>query len=327
MTAILRVAAAVTTAAILAQAPDPTIRITAATANIRSSPEANGPVIQRVPKGTYLLLRGEEGEWFRVEVPPNPNRPGMRAVGYVAKSGAALVTGAEAAAAAEKARTPLVTPERAPGPAAGDSIGVGAEQSGKTLWLKRQATRAVSVPGTAASAGAIASSGELLNALSPDGGPPTARSAGAEAEVTWVWVVGAPAPAMAVTARRPSFYVTYSEVAGINPDEWAPVLVRIVPVGSGWRFVSALAGPPGAASRTEADWAVKRGLVHFEIRGAIAGVTRGTVRLTPAAPLDPGDYAIVIRPVYVQRSYSGAEVLGGDGAGIAFRSAWPFTVK
>jgi hypothetical protein len=249
----------------------------------------------------------------------------MRAIGYVAKSVAAVVTGAEAAAAAEGAEPP---PAPAPGPPAGDSITVGVEQSGKTIWLKRLPTRAVSVPGTGgATAGAIASNPDLLNALSPDGGPPTARSGGAAAEVTWVWVVSAPASAMTVAAKRPSFYVTYGDVPGLNPDEWAPVLVRLAPVGSGWRFVSALVGPPGAASRTDADWAVKRGLVHLEMRGSIAGVMRGTVRLTLAAPLDPGDYAVVIRPVFVQRSYSGAELLGGDGAGVAFRSAWAFAVK
>jgi hypothetical protein len=333
MTTAVARSVALAAAAFVAQSPEATIRITASTANIRSSPAADAPVLQKVSKGTYLLLLSglsglnEEGEWFRVQIPPNPNLPGMRAIGYVSKSVAAVVTGAEAAQAAEKARNPPVAPAPSPGPAAGDSIAVGAEQAGKTIWLKRLPTRAVSIPGAGATAGAIASNLDLLSALSPDGGPPTARSGGAAAEVTWVWVVAVPAPAIAVTTRRPSFYVTYGEVPGLNPDEWAPVLVRLAPVGSGWRFVSALAGPPSAGSRTEADWAVKRDLMHFEMKGSIAGVTRGTVRLTPAAPLEPGDYAVVIRPVFVQRSYSGLELLGGDGVGVAFRSAWPFSIK
>ncbi len=317
LSVLARAALALTAAvggAALAQT-DAVIRITAGRAEIRAEPSATAPVYHDVTEGAYLLLVREEAGWFQVQLPPNPRAPGLRALGYVSTRFATRVTGAEAAKGADLAR-------RLPARSVGGSIAVGAELPGKTIWLKAQSTRAIPIAGPGSTVEAIASNDALINALGA-----SAVLAPAASEVTWVWVTGANAAAPALASRQPSFYVSYGEVPGLNSNEWAPYVVRLAPAGSSWRVVSALAGPASAQFRAEADWFVRKGLVQDERRGAIKGLAHGMVRLTLAAALEPGEYAIVIRPAYPQRRYGGREILGDDGPGVAFGAAWVFVVK
>ncbi len=307
-----------------AQTPAATVRITADRANVRASPAADAPVLQQVWRGSYLFLMGEAGAWFQVQLPPNPRMPGIRAVGYVSKTVATLVTGAEASAAAEAAKKPAVRPP-------GDTIAVGADHGGRTTWLKAVATRAVAVREAVASPEAMAASPALAWALGGGGAGPTAsRQTGPPADaadVTWVWATAVDAPAAVLSSRRPSFFVSYGEVAGLNASEWAPGVIRLLPVGSGWRFVSAAPGSSHAKTAGEADWPLARVLVQASARTSLAGVAAGMVNVTLAAPLDPGEYALVIRPALSARRYAPRDVLGDEGPGVAFGAAWVFVVK
>ena len=315
-------AALAAAAVLVAQAPA-IVRVTTDRANIRSSAAATAPVLVQVPAGTYLNVVTEEGAWFQVQLPPNPRMPGIRMVGYVSKTVATVVTGVEAVKGAEAASRPIVKPR-------GDTITVGADHGGKTTWLKAAAVEGVPVVEAATSADAIAASGALQAALGGFGARPFAgrdvpAPAGAD-QVTWVWVTAASA-APVLTSRRPSFFVSYGEVGGLNSNEWVPAVVRLLPIGDSWRFVSALAGPANARLRGDADWAVRRGLVQRESRASLTALTQGIVRMTPDAPLEPGEYAVVIRPFFAERRYEGRSLLGDEGPGVALGAAWVFVVR
>ncbi len=320
MTRVVRALAVVAMAtAVWAQAPG-AIRVTAARANIRATPAADAPVIEQVTEGSYLELIKEEGAWFQVRVPPNPRFPGIRAVGYVSKTVARLVTPAEAAAAADAARRPIVTPP-------GGTVAIAADHSGKTAWLKAAATRAVAITDTGATPTSAPASPALLVALGEAGADSSGRR-DALAVVTWVWTVAADAPAPVLTSRRPSFFVSYGDVPGLDPNEWTPGVVRLQPVeGTPWRVVSAASGPADARTRGEADWAVLRDLSERSARVSLSGSGPGIMRMTLNAALEPGEYAVVIRPVYAARRYTGRRVFGNEGEGVAFGAAWVFGVR
>ncbi len=321
MTHVFRALAVIVAAAsVWAQAPT-AIRVTAARANIRATPAADAPVIEQVTEGAYLELLKEEGAWFQVRVPPNPRFPGIRAVGYVSKTVARLVSPAEAAAAAaDAARRPIVTPP-------GGTVAIAADHSGKTAWLKAAATRAVAVTDTGVTPTSAPASPALLVALGEAGADSSGRR-DALAVVTWVWTVAADAPAPVLTSRRPSFFVSYGGVPGLDPNEWTPGVVRLQPVeGTAWRIVSAASGPADARTRGEADWAVLRDLSERSARISLSGTGPGIMRMTLNAPLEPGEYAVVLRPVYAARQYTGRRLLGNEGEGVAFGAVWVFGVR
>jgi hypothetical protein len=85
-------------------------------------------------------------------------------------------------------------------------------------------------------------------------------------------------------------------------------------------------GRADARSRDATDWMIARDLVQDVVPSVIEGSGPGIVTLRPRAPLTPGDYAIVLRPA-IARGYSGREILGEQGAGGTFNSAWVFRIK
>jgi hypothetical protein len=309
--------AAVLLAGAVAAQSNAAIRITAGRAEIRSTPSATAAVFQHVPEGTYLLLIKEEGGWFQVELPPNFKMPGVRAIGYVEARFATRVSGAEAARALETARRPKPKPP-------GDTIAVAAEVSGTSVWLKAQPTRAVWLAGTFPTLAEAVSTPALLDALrsgSADGNPPPGTH-----DVTWVWVTAALASPPVVPARRPSFFVSYGEVTGLDSNEWAPAVVRLS-AAADWRVVSALPGHGLARTLSARTWEVRRGLMQLDAAGSVIGLAQGIVRVTLNAPLAPGEYALVIRPAFLQRRYAGRDILGDHGPGVAFGAAWVFQIK
>jgi hypothetical protein len=53
----------------------------------------------------------------------------------------------------------------------------------------------------------------------------------------------------------------------------------------------------------------------------------GVWQITPAAPLAPGEYGLVLRPVSKSKKFSGGDVARNQGDGLIFNAAWSFVVK
>lgn len=310
-----RVAAAALVATVLAQSDVEVIRITLGRADIRSDPSQAAPIIRQVNEGSYLIVIKEDAGWFQVQLPASR---GFRALGYLQKTSAVRVKAAEAAAALEAMRRPPTKPPP------GDTIAIGAELTGKTIWLKAQATRPVWIPDAATTIAAAASSDALVAALAAGDGPnPVIPGVN---DVTWVWVTAAATSAPVLASRRPSFHVSYGEVPGLDSREWAPYVVRLAPAGE-WRVITVLAGPALAVNHSQPHWEIRRTIVQNEMKSSITGLTDGMVRLTLTAPLAPGEYALVIRPAFWRRSYAGRQIMSDFGPGVAFGAAWVFAIK
>jgi hypothetical protein len=116
---------------------------------------------------------------------------------------------------------------------------------------------------------------------------------------TFVWGLPSHNSSFVVPSSSPAFDVQYPAVAGIDPDAFEPVLVKLTPTSSNWRLVGAgsmIVGANGATALpkiTEDRTPVKS-----------TRLAPGHVRLEPTMPLAPGEYAIVLRPVAAQAAQS-----------------------
>lgn len=89
--------------------------------------------------------------------------------------------------------------------------------------------------------------------------------------------------------------VQYGNVTGLNPDEYQPALVQLTPSANNFRLVGARQVVPQANGTTQ-----QSAITEKRIEVKASQLDRGHVTLEPAAPLAPGEYAVVMRPVAVQ---------------------------
>jgi hypothetical protein len=293
-----------------------TVRVTAAKANIRAEASETSKVLAQVSLGMELDLISVEGDWFHVRVPVS----GLRVNAYISKKVAKMSTpSTPPASAAGSGGSPSTAPQPTPT--------VSADRSGMSVVmtvgevsapLLPRALRVVQISDKADALAKIAS-------LVPATGQAAGRAGDASA-VTFVWVADEAAARRVVADRRPSFLAVFKDVPGLNPEDLAPVLVRLTPAASGVRLIAALRGRADQASRTDPDWDVVHDLKQDIVRTDLQKLDRGDMRLTPAADLPPGEYAIVLR-LASKRKVAGSAVLGPDGEGRVFSVAWDFAVR
>ena len=122
--------------------------------------------------------------------------------------------------------------------------------------------------------------------------------------------------------------VIYTDLLGLSSDDVTPVLVRLLPIGPGWRLIATARGRADEPVREEADWSVARTLA--EVASAQSEGGAGLMKIRLARALLPGDYAVILRPA-TTRALAGERVFAGSalaaGEGIVFGAAWPFHVS
>jgi hypothetical protein len=104
----------------------------------------------------------------------------------------------------------------------------------------------------------------------------------------------------AVVAPPPSFAldVQYGNVVNLNPDEYQPVLVQLTPSSTSFRLVGARQLVQQANGLAPQQGAITEKRVEVKA----SQLDRGHVTLEPAAPLPPGEYAVVLRAVNAQNA-------------------------
>jgi hypothetical protein len=84
-------------------------------------------------------------------------------------------------------------------------------------------------------------------------------------------------------------------------------------------------GPADLPTSDRVDWPLRANLRERGVSSYVEARGDGMMRVRLAAALAPGDYAIVLRPAFL-KDHAGARVLCGVGDGLAFSTAWPFSV-
>lgn len=145
--------------------------------------------------------------------------------------------------------------------------------------------------------------------------------------VTYVWAVLNPASTNVLQTTTPTFSVNFPNPPGVDPDQFAPAIVKLTPAQNTCRIVGASRGKEDASASAAADWEVYSSFLEERVQINAQKIGKGDYQITPAAPLLPGEYAVVLRPISKSMKFSGGDVARGQGNGLMFDSAWSFQVS
>lgn len=146
-------------------------------------------------------------------------------------------------------------------------------------------------------------------------------------EVTYVWGVPSPASGNILQTVTPSFTVNFAKTPGVNPDDFAPQIVRLTPAQNTCRIVGATRGKEDARSSDAADWQIYSSFLEERVAVNSQKVSPGVYQISPSSALLPGEYALVLRPVSKAKKFSGGEVARAQGDGLMFDAVWSFQIS
>jgi hypothetical protein len=143
---------------------------------------------------------------------------------------------------------------------------------------------------------------------------------------TYVWAVPNPASSNVLPTRSPLFSVDINGVPGVNPSEYEPIIVKLTPAQNAWRLVGATQGRDDATSSSAVNWQIYDGFLEDRVAMKPQKTAPGQYQVSPAMPLLPGEYAVVLRPISKSKRFSGADVARAQGDGLMFDAVWSFLV-
>jgi hypothetical protein len=308
----------VTTAPSWAQ--DGSVRVSVARANVRATANETAQVLTQVTAGTILTLKAIEGDWYRVQLPPDARLGGARIEAFVSKKVATLVAAPTAPPPVDDG--PLrIGPPRPPVPVlpvtTRDGMSVSVQLATGTMDLTPEAAHFQVIDAKAETIAALAPlvpEKESLETPAPD------------AQVAFVWTVADASAARTIDNHRPTFFVLFKEVPGVRPDDLTPVLLKLTPAPTNQRVVALVRARADQPRQTEAAWNVSKDLRQDTVKAKVEIIEPGAARIQPSADLPPGEYAIAVR-FSGNRRLAGSSVLSTSGAGRIFSAVWTFAIK
>jgi len=197
---------------------------------------------------------------------------------------------------------------------ASDSVTTQALQSGVGIATTQLASRMTSPAG----AGMIQQAGSIFSGVLANRKYST---------VTYVWGLAGPSSPTILQTTTPTFAVSYAKTPGVNPDDYAPQIIRLTPAQATCRLVGATEGRSDAQSDASADWEVYSGFLEERVTSTAQHAGRGDYHISPSSPLIPGEYAVVLRPISKTKKFSGAEMSREQGDWVMFEAIWSFQVS
>lgn len=145
-------------------------------------------------------------------------------------------------------------------------------------------------------------------------------------KVTYVWAIANPAASNVLQEDTPEFAVSFAGLPGVNAEEFEPALVKLTPAQNAFRLVGATQGKEDATSSFSADWEIYSGFLEERVKIRSQKIGDGQYEISPASPLAPGEYGVVVRPTSKSKKFSGGDVARYQGEGMMFDSVWSFQV-
>lgn len=130
--------------------------------------------------------------------------------------------------------------------------------------------------------------------------------------------------AATVTGNMPSFEVMFADVPNIDPEQFAPAIIRVTSTPQNWRLAFAQKTKKGFFQKD--DQASSR-LVEDVVPASATQIDKGHFRIRPQAGLAAGQYAVVIRPIGREFNLSGKDILNRANEGALLARVWDFTVR
>lgn len=144
--------------------------------------------------------------------------------------------------------------------------------------------------------------------------------------VTYVWGIPGAVSGNISPSSLPVVLVNFSDVPGVNPDDYVPAMLKLTPAQNSVRLLGATQGKEDARSSATADWQVYSNFLEDRVAIQTQKLANGQYRIVPTSPLLPGEYGVALRPVSKSKQFSGADIMRGQGDGMIFNAAWSFQV-
>ncbi len=144
--------------------------------------------------------------------------------------------------------------------------------------------------------------------------------------VMYLWALPGQTASSAVPTNTPAFEIFYNGIPGVNPAEYVPTIVRLVPARNEWLLVGAAKGQTEALQSSNADWEIYSSFIEEKIPTKLNQSAPGQAQVEPAKALEPGEYGLVLRPVSKNKKFSGTALSNNQGEGLLFNLVWAFSV-
>ena len=144
--------------------------------------------------------------------------------------------------------------------------------------------------------------------------------------VTYVWGVPSPASTNVLQTVSPSFSLDFSRAVGVNADDYEPAIVKLTPAQNSCRIVGATEGKEDVRSSPAADWQMYSHFLEERVSTRPEKLGTGKYKVSPASELQPGEYAVVLRPTSKEKKFSGGGVARAQGDGLMFDAVWTFQI-
>lgn len=148
-----------------------------------------------------------------------------------------------------------------------------------------------------------------------------------KATVTDVWAVPGPKSETVIHNAQPAFEVHYDNIPGVNADEYEPVLLKLESSPNNLRLVGATEAKQDALQGSTGDWGMYSSFVEERIPAQATKTAPGNYQLQASAALQPGEYAVALRPVNKDKKFSGTNMTQNTGDGLFFNSVWSFEMQ
>jgi hypothetical protein len=142
-------------------------------------------------------------------------------------------------------------------------------------------------------------------------------------KITYVWGLPGRTSSRTLGETDPIFELNYGDIPGVDPDAYEPAVLKLVQTKDNYRLVGATQIKMTAKNmRTGASPENGKWLSEDRWPSHCDKEERGFYVLRVDAPLEPGEYAVVLRPVKGYKAPSSG--LGGHAQ--VFYSVWDFSV-
>lgn len=147
--------------------------------------------------------------------------------------------------------------------------------------------------------------------------------------ITAVWAIPGAKSQTVVQGGAVAFDVQFDGMAaaGVNPEEYEPVLIRLTPSQTSYRLVGATSTNPSEFQNSQADWNLYSSFVEQRIPAQATKVGAGRYTLQTGAGLGAGEYAVVLRPLNKDKKFAGSGIGQNQGDGLIFNCVWSFEVQ
>jgi hypothetical protein len=145
--------------------------------------------------------------------------------------------------------------------------------------------------------------------------------------VTYVWGVPSPASKNVLQTVSPIFSLDFSRTTGVNADDYEPAIVKLTPAQNTCRIVGATQGKEDIRSSPAADWKMYSHFLEERVSTRAQRLDTGKYKVSTASDLQPGEYAVVLRPTSKDKKFSGGDVTRAQGDGLMFDAVWTFQIS